>query len=292
MTLESAGYRGWSDRLRSPWLACWAIARTGLRLVLRFKLFWFLLGLAALNFLFYASLVYFKASLAAENRFIAQFADRLFPYEFGSAAFYRDFVFTQGTVTMILLAFAGSLLIGNDYRYGGLTFHLSRRIGRVHYVAGKLLTIALVVSLTTTIPALALFFQYGFLTELVYLRDNLRIFVGLLAYSVILALVLGLLLFALACWLKRTVPVVMTWAGLVLFLPALGEILSQAYAEPRYRVLNILWDIRILGAWCLGALDAAEDQQLLAWAAATLAAVCVASVAAIVPRMRDVKVVQ
>ena len=61
-------------------------------------------------------------------------------------------------------------------RQGGLTFYLSRRISRWHYVVGKLLSIGLLVSLTTTVPALILYVQYGILTEsTAYFRENLGI---------------------------------------------------------------------------------------------------------------------
>ena len=83
----------------------------------------------------------------------------------GFGTTFLNFMVAQSTVTVILLAFAGSVLAGNDHSRGGLIFYLSRRINVMHYAAGKLLAIGLIISLTTTLPALILFFEYGLLGD-------------------------------------------------------------------------------------------------------------------------------
>ena len=42
---------------------------------------------------------------------------------------------------MIVLALAGSVLVGNDFRFGSLPFYLSKPLGRWHYVLGKCLAV-------------------------------------------------------------------------------------------------------------------------------------------------------
>jgi ABC-2 type transport system permease protein len=293
MSIESAGYRGFSDGPRPHWMACWPIARTGVLLVLRRKMFWLLLALALMNFLFVFATIYLKAQISAQNPAIREFVDQILRSVTGSGKTYRDFMFAQGTVTMLLLAFAGAMLVGDDHRQGGLTFYLSRRIGRVHYVAGKLLAIGLLVSLTTTLPALVLYVEYGLLTDsTTYFRENLRILFGILGYGAVLAVTLSLLLFALASWLEKTVPLVMSWACLFVLVPAIGMILRRVH-DDRHWLLLLLWqDVRLLGSWCFGALNPERDGPLLGWAALVVAAVCVASAVALVPRVRAVKVVQ
>lgn len=292
MSIETAGYRGLSDNPRSHWLACWPIARTGVMLVLRRKLFWLLLALALINFLFVFATIYLKAQISAQNPEIREFVDRVLRSVTGSGKTYRDFMFAQGTVTMLLLAFAGSMLVGDDHRQGGLTFYLSRRIGRMHYVAGKLLAIGLLVSMTTTIPALVLYVEYGLFTDsTAYFRENIRILFGILGYGAVLAVTLSLLLFAMASWIQKTVPLVMTWACLFVLVPAIGRLLHHVYDDRHWLLLLIWRDIRLLGSWCFGALRD-RDAPLLGWAALIVAAVCVASAIALVPKVRAVKVVQ
>ena len=293
MSLEGTGYRGWSEGLASPWKVCWPMARTGLLLVLRRKLFWLLLAFSLLNFLFLFALIYLKAQLSAQNPGIAGFVDSILTSVTGTGDTYNDFMFAQGTVTMLMLAFAGEMLIGNDFLQGGLTFYLSRRMQPKHYVVGKLLSIGLLVSITTTIPALVLFFEYGLLTDsLTYFRENWRILCGILGYGAILSITLSLLLFALSAWLQKTVPLVMSWAALFVMLPALGAILRRVY-DDRHWMLIMLWrDLRLLGRWCFGALEPGEETEMAGSAAVIVLCVCVAATIALVPRVRAVRVVK
>jgi ABC-type transport system involved in multi-copper enzyme maturation permease subunit len=289
LSLESTRYRDWSGRLRPGWLACWPIARTGLLLVLRRKLFWILLGLALFRFLFLFAMIYLKFQLASEMPRLARFVDRILSEASGTGETYRDFMDIQATVTMLLLAFAGAMLVGDDMRQGGLTFYLSRRVGRWHYVVGKLLSIGLLVSLTTTIPALILFVQYGYLTDSTdYFRENMGILRGILGYGLVLSVTLSLLLFAMASWLQKTVPLVMSWAFVFLMLPSLAELFDDRH----WRLLGLWHDIRLLGTWCFSGIDMQSNAQLLQPAGVIVLLVCVFSLIAIIPRVRAVRVVQ
>lgn len=292
MTLETMGYRPWQRQLRPSWIACWSIARTGLTLVLRRRIFWLLWGLALIAFLFFFAMIYLKATLVAANPGFQQFVDRLLTSVTGTGETYRDFMFAQGTATMLLLAFAGETLVGADYRRGGLTFYLSRRIGRWEYLVGKLLTIAMLVSLTTTLPALILYVEYGVLSEsLSYFRENYRILLGILGYGAAMAIVLSLVLFALASWLRNTVPLVVAWACLFVFLPAIGELLRRVYDERAWRLLSLWRNIRLVGNWCFGAVRE-QDEVLGFWAAVVVALVCVVCLATSIPRLQPTQVVQ
>ena len=62
----------------------------------------------------------------------------------GSAETYRNFIHYQGYMVMIVLALAGSVLVGNDFRYGSLPFYLSKPLRRWHYLLGKGLAVAVV----------------------------------------------------------------------------------------------------------------------------------------------------
>lgn len=292
MSLEEMRYRGWSDRLRPSWFACWPIARTGLLLVLRRKVFWILLGLALLDFLFLFATIYLKAQITTQNPGFRRFVDNILSNVTGSGETYRDFMFAQGTVTMLLLALAGTTLVGDDVRSGGLTFYLSRRIHRWHYLCGKLLSIGLLVSLTTTLPALVLYVEYGLLTDSTnYFRENLGILRGILGYGMTLAVVLSCVLFALASWLPRTVPLVMAWTGLFAFMPAAGGLLRQAFDDRRWLLMGLWRDVRLVGTWCFGGIDTDRELQLLQPSILIVIAVCVASLLSVLPRLRAAKVV-
>jgi ABC-type transport system involved in multi-copper enzyme maturation permease subunit len=292
MAIETLGYRGWSGALRWPWLACWPIVRTGLWLVLRRKIFWLLLALGLFNFLLHFAIIYTKATISVENPRAGRFLDNFRVTGTGEA--YQEFMFAQGTVTMLLLAFAGSILVGGDYQQGGLGFYLSRRIDRRHYVLGKLLAIAAIVLMITTAPALALFLEYGMLSSsLDYFLENPRILMGIVGYGLLMAAVLSLLLGAIASWVHRAVPLVMIWAGIFVLLPVLGENLRHVRDNRLWRLLSLWGDLRVLGKSFFGSLRVERDEPELAyWAAWIVPAVCLVCLLLLVRRVRAVEVVK
>lgn len=290
MSIETAGYREWSGKRRSPWWVCWSIVRTGLVMIFRRWVFWILIGLGLLNFLFNFAFIYLKAQITVQNGSMGGFLDA---YQVtGTGRAYADFMFAQASITALLLAFSGSTLIGSDYRQGGMVFYLSRRIERRHYVVGKLLTIASIITLITTLPALALYFEYGFLSSSFdYFLDNPRILGGILGYGAVLAVVQSLLLFAIAAWVPRTVPLVMTWLGFFVLLRVLAEAL-RAIDDNRVWLLLGLWeDMQRIGRWCFGSLDASRTPTPTQ-CALTLSGLCVVCFFLILRRVRAVEVVK
>ena len=281
----------WKDRPRATWLAAWPIARTALLLVFRRKLFWLLLGIALLTFMFMFGVIYLLAELKLEQPQISRLISSLRKDLDGSGQTFLNFMLAQGTVTMILLAFAGSVLAGNDHRRGGLMFYLSRRINVLHYAGGKLLAIGLLVSLTTTLPALVLFLEQGMLGDTAkYFGENYTIAFGILGYGGLIAVTLGLLLFALVSWMPRPVPLVMSWACLFFFLPVLSEILSKVFDDRQWRLLNLWRDIYAVGSRCFGeAAVRSRDVAHLSEAAAVIVAVCIVSFIAIMIRIRQLR---
>jgi ABC-2 type transport system permease protein len=260
--------------------------------VLRRKLFWMLLSLAGMNFLFVFATIYLKAQIGVEAPDIKRFVDMVLRSVTGTGETYRDFMFTQGTVTMLLLAFAGATVVGDDLRQGGLTFYLSRRINRWHYVVGKLLAIGLLISLTTTFPALVLYAEYGLLTDsFAYFSQNLGILRGILGYGLALAVTLSLLLFALTSWLQKTVPLVMAWACVFILLPAVALLMREVYHSRNWQLLMLWRDLRLVGTWCFGGIDSDNELALINPALAIIVGVWVVSALVIASQVRAVKVV-
>ena len=280
-----------NEQQRAAWLACWPIARTALLLVFRRKLFWLFLGIALLTFMFRFGVIYLLAELNTQQSGIGRMLSRLDPNLEGSGRTFLNFMLAQGTVTMILLAFAGSVLAGNDHLRGGLTFYLSRRINVLHYTGGKLLAIGLLVSLTTTLPALVLFLEQGLLVDTAeYFSENYNIAIGILGYGGLIAVTLGLLLFALVSWMPRPVPLVMSWACLFVFLPVLSGILRWVFDDRHWRLLNLWRDLYAIGSRCFGeAAVRSSDEAQLPEAAAVVFSVCLVSFIAIVVRIRQLR---
>lgn len=290
MTLEATGYRGWDVRFVSPWWTIPAMVRIGLGLIFRRWLFWILIGLGLLNFLFNFAFIYLKATLIIQNPRVIQFLDA---YQVtGTGRAYLDFMFAQATITALLLAFAGSLLIGGDYRQGGMIYYLSRSIERRHYITGKLATVGSIVALITVLPAFLLYVQYGLLSNsFEYFIENWRIFVGICGYGALLIVVQSLVLFAIAAWVPRTVPLVMTWLGLFVLVKGLADALRAIHGNRNWLLLGLWDDMRRLGMWCFGAYDSARTPSA-EHCAYVLLGVCLVSFGLILVRVRAIEVVR
>jgi len=165
----------------------------------------------------------------------------------GSGETYANYFWFQGYMVMILLALAGSILMGNDIHYGTLPFYLSKPLSRWQYLLGKCLAVGVFVNLMTTLPALVLFVQWGLLDSW-----NFELLPGILAYGLMLTILLSLMLTATAAWLRRTVPMLMAWATLFLFFRLLARAMVEELKFDRHWRLIDLWNnAYLLGYYCL-----------------------------------------
>lgn len=301
-------YRPWRGTPRGPASATLALARASLTLLVRRRLFWglFALGLLVFFFFFYAQylVVWLNAQLTTETvRFagipvaagdLGKFLKRLSLD--GSDHTFGNFVWFEGYVLVIVLALAGSVLVGNDFAHGSLAFYLAKPIGRWHYVAGKGLAVGAVVSLYTTLPAALLWVEAGLLYDWqTYYWDNLHLLLGAVGYGLVLTVCLGLLVLASAVAVRRTVPLVMIWMGVFGLLRLIAAWLVDGLrADPRWRLVDLWNDLYLCGLWCLQADPATvrPSPQPAYWeAAVAVGGVCVACVLYLRRRVQAVEIV-
>jgi ABC-type transport system involved in multi-copper enzyme maturation permease subunit len=257
---ELLHYRPWTGTFRGPWASVRPVARVALSMLFRRRMFWALYALSLMIFM----LFFFGQYLLAYAEVQAPPAKGQFnPRDLvgllrgflemdGKGTTYRTFMEYQGWMVMIVLALAGSILVGNDLRFGSLPYYLSKPISRRHYLAGKALAVAVFINLMTTVPAVMLFVQYGLLDSWRYFFERSYLFFGILGYGAVLTVCLSLLLLASAMWLRRTVPLIMMWTTLFLFCRLLGRALVFGLRyNPRWRLIDLWNDMYLLGNWCL-----------------------------------------
>jgi ABC-2 type transport system permease protein len=301
-------YRPWRGELHGPSYGSLAMARVSLKLMMRRKLFWVLYALALLIFFFffYGQYLVVWIQIQTANQSVPflgvrvrvadllKFLDKLNLN--GSAHTYANFIWFQGYISMIVLALAGAVLVGNDFHHGSLPFYLSKPMGRRHYVLGKCLGAGIFINLLTTLPALILYIQAGLLYDWqTYYFEHLRELVGILGYGLALTTTLGLFLVATAVAVRRTVPLVMVWAGVFVLCRMMGSFFVDGQRfHPAWRLLDLWNNLYLVGLWCLGADRSEErpDTQPEVWAAfLVVAGVCVASALYLRRRIQAVEVV-
>ena len=306
-------YRALGGPRLGPWQGVIAIARSSLLLLARRKLFWALYALSVMIFLFYFFGQYLMVFL--ENRVNESlvrtgnlFARNMRP-EFvtrmlrealhmdGSADTFGDFMWGEGYIAMVILAFAASVIVGNDFQHNSLPFYLSKPIGRWHYLVGKALAVAVVINAMTTVPAIALFIEYGFIDTWDYYVDQFRLLLGILAYGAALTVTLSLLLLVTATWLRRTVPLVMVWTAAFVMARLVQRWLVDGLGmAPEWRLLDIWNNMYLFGQWVFGKehelLRPMNQEQPAYWqATSVMVAVIVACLLYLRRRVRAVEVV-
>lgn len=300
-------YRPWRGTPRGPLYASLAMARAALTLLARKRLVW---GLGALGLLVFFTFFYAQylavyvttvletdtvrfAGIPVSARNLTRFLDRLALN--GTAHTFGNFIWWQGYVLVIVLALAGSLLVGNDFAHGSLPFYLSKPIGRRHYVLGKCLAVGALVNLFATGPAVLLWVEAGLLFDWhTYYVENARLLAGILGYGAVLTVALSLMLVATAVLVRRTVPLVMLWMGLFALLPMLSGWLVDATKEELWRLIDVWNSLYLCGLHCLGAghdTIRPEPQPEFGWAWAAVAGVTGVSALYLRRRVQAVEIV-
>jgi hypothetical protein len=296
-------YRPWSGAFRPPLASVWPVARIALWMILRRRLFWVLYGLGMMIFLMFffgQYLTAFTQLLAPENPQPGQTNLRELIHKFvkfldGSAETYRSLIGYQGYIVMIVLALAGSILIGNDLRFGSLPYYLAKPLSGWHYLLGKGLAVAVFINLMTTLPAVILFVEFGLLYSWDYFLTESRLLLGILGYGAALTVVLSLLLLASATWLRRTVPLIMMWSTLFVFCRFLaGALVDRMGFDRRWRLIDTWNNLYLVGNACLGVAPPGglPGQPPWAEAAVVLGGVCLLCLIYLILRIRAVEIVR
>jgi hypothetical protein len=278
-------YRPWGGQYHSSLASIWPIGRIALWMIFRRKIFWALYALALTIFLmfFFGQYMLSWAESQAAEASITVGLIRTEPAKLinglrdvlklnGQAVMYRNFFWWQGYMVMVVLALAGSVLMGNDFQFGSLPFYLSKPVNRWHYLLGKFVAVGVFVNLMTTLPAIALFIQFGLLDSWDYFFEGGRVlarlstadyvlslrlpnplFFGILGYGLVLTVTMSVILLATASWLQRTVPLIMVWTTLFFFFRLLAAALVDRLQYPaRLRLIDLWNDMYLVGSACLG----------------------------------------
>lgn len=287
---SSLNYRG-VERARNAWLrSIWAIFRSNIRTILRYRAFWAIMTLSMLHFFVHYVLIYVKAQIRMEGGW---FADVIDDFQVtGNGKGFFSFLAQQSNAVIVMLAYASSVMVASDYSAGGIVFYLSKPIGKLHWVSGKVLSLMAVVSFQTLIPAMILYIEAGVYSPSVwdYWKDNWKIAVSILGYSLVIMTVLSTIALAVGVFCRRTAPLVMIWGAIVLVLPAFAEMLDTILDNPNWMLMHIPRNCRLVGRWFFDLLTEDNRSQVI-YAVAILAGAVAVSVGVLVNKLRPVEVV-
>ena len=116
-------------------------------------------------------------------------------------------------------------------------------------------------------------------------------------YGMVLAVVLGLMIVAAATLLRTTMPLILGWVSIFLFLRIIAEVLVDGlHYDVRWRLLDLWNNLGLVGRACLGfdpsRLDLTGGQPTFLEAGLTLLGVCTVCLILLLRRTRGVPIVR
>ena len=172
----------------------------------------------------------------------------------GSADTYGNFLWFEGYIVVIILAFIGSVLIGNDFHHGSLPFYLVQTDQPLALRRGQMLGRRRPrqpdddYSLPAALRRVRLHRSTGITTV-----DQFQLLLGILGYGAVLTVTLVLVLMATVTWLRRTIPMVMIWITIFVLGRLMQRWLVDGLRLPEHWRLIDLWnDMYLTGMWIMG----------------------------------------
>jgi ABC-type transport system involved in multi-copper enzyme maturation permease subunit len=280
MAIHEQNYVRYDGPLRQS--GAWrVIAWTGLRTHLSFLRTKLILLLMWLGPLFFAGLIFLEYTLRGQ---MGQLAGEMTAPD---AGYVTAFLQMQIFSLAILLMASGCGVISEDLKYRTFQLYFSKPISRADYAVGKFLSIVLLGSLVTVLPAFllaglrsALFIQSEFFKP-VLAQMGLGVALSALFTLIVCAIVAGL-----SSLTSRTGYVVLSWIGVLLVPLILSGIVAIATGGDT--ALASLWSLTgnmlVVSDMVLGVEKEAGDAPL--WVAPiVLSVVSVAGAAALVRRI-------
>lgn len=190
-----------------------------------------------------------------------EFAEELFQSEEFNAltrvdgvAMYRYLVISQSIFAAIACITMGSGLIANDRRTNALEMYLSRPVTTWQYLLGKFWAVAFFVALVTLIPAVVLVLTQMLVSAGVEIPRLLGVLWRTVAAGAVLVAVPSLLVLAMSSLAKQARSAAIMLLAFVFVLDAvLAQALQDAFADDRYYLLSIVFNLKQVIAWLLGA---------------------------------------
>jgi len=234
--IHDQSYRRYGGRRDLAGQAWMVIARSGIRTILRKRLFLGLLLMAWIPFVVGAVMVYLNASFP-QFTLLAMTAQR-----------FREFLGTQDIFVFFITIWVGAGLVANDKRANALQIYLSKPLTRTEYIIGKLVILSAFLLMVTWVPAiLLLLLQLAFSGNFTFLRQNLYLFPAVTVFSCLQVLTSAFTILALSSLSKSSRYVAILYAGAYWFSHAVFGVIYAITGSTKLSWLSLPGNLNQLG---------------------------------------------
>jgi ABC-2 type transport system permease protein len=159
-----------------------------------------------------------------------------------------SFLAIEAWMGFLLAAWGGPGMITKDFANHSVQLYLSRPISRAEYLFGKVSVLAALLSCTTWIPALLLFFVKAQLQGHGWIWENFWMAGSILLGCLIWIAMISLVSMAVAVWVKWRIAATALMLGIFFLLPALGAILDAILRTHWGALMNFPYMITLVWA--------------------------------------------
>ncbi len=236
MPIFDQGYQHWNGPLSGHAWRWLAVARHGVRAVLKGRIVRLLMLVAWLPALTLVTVLAVWGLLEQQSETVLSLLRRTLPAdviaqpkEYRAAVWtvaYSIFFKAELMASLFLVLIVGPNLISRDLRFNALPLYFSRPLRRIDYFLGKLGVIGFFLAATAIVPAAtAYLLGLAFSLDLSVIRDTHRLLWAGTLYGLIITVSAGTLMLALSSLSRRSIYVGLTWAGFCFLTLMLSGIL-------------------------------------------------------------------
>ncbi len=251
MAVYKRTYKAYSGPLTPAWSRFTVLSRYGLKNLFNSRPFTAYTVLCFIPFLVGLVFIYFVHSSTAQLVFGVRFNSNPIVNNY----WFLGFLSTEAWMGFLLAAWGGPGMITKDFANHSVQLYLSRPLSRVEYLFGKASVLGILLSCTTWVPALFLFFVQAQLQGQGWLWQNLWIAGAIVLGCLIWIATISLLSMAIAVWVRWRIAATALMFGVLFLLPALATVISVILRTQWGQVLNFPLMITIIWAHLFRAIE-------------------------------------
>jgi ABC-2 type transport system permease protein len=235
MAVYKRTYKAYRGPLTPAWSRFTVLSRYGLSTLFNSRPFTAYTVLCFLPFLLGLAVIYLLHSAAAQAILGLRMG---MPATIVNNDWFLAFLGIEAGMGFILAAWGGPGTITKDFANHSVQLYLSRPISRTEYLFGKMSVLATLLSCTTWIPALILFFVKAELQGHGWLWENLWLAGSIILSGLIWIALISLVSMTVAVWVKWRIAATALMLGIFFLLPAVAAILNAILRTQWGNLLN------------------------------------------------------
>jgi len=242
MAVYKRTYKAYAGRLTPEWSRFTVLSRYGFASLFESRPFTAYCILCCVPFLLGIAFIYTMHTPSAQSLLNMQLGD-----QFNIDR--RWFVFVlalQSGLGFVLTAWGAPGMITRDFANHAVQLYLSRPLSRTEYLLGKASVLIALLSATTWIPTLLLFFLHGGLQRDGWLWKNLWLASSIMVGGLLWVGVITLYSMALAVWVKWRIAATGLMFATFFLLPGFGEAVNAILRTEWGRLLNLPYVIGVI----------------------------------------------